>query len=375
MSGGTPRATEIREALDVADQLSDDELLEILDTRPGEVASRYGAESLNGEPTLRSGRPRLLTDAELGQLPPLEWDIDGVLPTGGLSYLIGLRGSGKTLLALDWSAHIALGRRWYGRTVKQGMVLYVAAEGSRSLHSRLDCWKFHHQIPVTQETGIQWFPHRLTLLNPASVGAFIAEVAASDVTPRAIVIDTAARCTQGAKENDSDGMGRALDAVDRLREALGTGVLLVAHPARDGGDNPRGHSSQDGAADAIWSLREQDGARLLTCSKLKDGDESAEFPLVLCPVGSSVLLLPAGQAPVQSSLTPGQRRVLVTIRDIDHGTGVSAAVIQEASGVAKSSVYHILKKLHDQRLVAAKRSKWSVTPAGLVQLSSEVSSG
>jgi hypothetical protein len=66
---------------DFAAQLSDEELLDILDTRSGEIASRFGAESLTGGPKL--ARPQLLTDAELGQLPPLEWDIEGILPTGG----------------------------------------------------------------------------------------------------------------------------------------------------------------------------------------------------------------------------------------------------------------------------------------------------
>ncbi len=161
--------------------------------------------------------------------------------------------------------------------------------------------------------------------------------------------------------------------MDQIREAL-VGVLPVAHPSREGGDNPRGHSSQEGAADAIWALKEQDGARLLTCSKLKDGDESAEFPLVLCPVGSSVLLLPAGQAPVQSSLTPGQRAVLSAIRGTDTGTGVTAATIVDSSKVAKSSVHFVLKNLLERGWVSARSHRWSVTASGLVQLSSELSS-
>ena len=228
-------------ATDWVTDLPVEELLDILDT---DMGSRFGAESLNGGPKHEPARPQLLTDAQLGHLPALEWDIDGILPTGGHSYLVGIPASGKTLLALDWSCHVALGRPWYGRTVKQGPVLYVAAEGARSLHHRLECWKFYHKVPVTQETGIRWFPRRLTLGDPASLGAFIAEVASYGIKPRLIVIDTLARCARGAKENDSDGMGRALEAVDQLREVLGAGVLLVAHPNRVGGDNPRGDSAR-----------------------------------------------------------------------------------------------------------------------------------
>jgi hypothetical protein len=251
-------------------------------------------------------------------------------------------------------------------------VLYVAAEGARSLHSRLECWKFYHKHPIDAESGVEWFPRRLALRDPQSVGAFIAAAAAHP--PRLVIIDTLARCTQGTKENDPDGMGEALGAADRIRETLGAGVLLLAHPARQGSDNPRGHSSQDGAADAIWVLKDQDGARTLSCGKLKDGDESPVFSLVLIPVGSGVLLLPAAEAGVQSSLTTGQRAVLAAIRGIDTGGGVAAAMISDASKVAKSSVYFVLKNLLDLGYVAERKHRWSITPLGLVQLSSEVSS-
>jgi hypothetical protein len=317
-------------------------------------------------------RPLFLTDAELAVLPPVEWDIDGILPTSGLSYLIGLPGSGKSLLALDWSCSVALGRPWLRRAVNRGPALYVAAEGARSLHSRLECWKFYHKHPMEVESGVEWFPRRLALRDAQSVGAFIA--AAATHRPRVVIIDTLARCTQGTRENDPDGMGEALGAADRIRETLGAGVLLLAHPAREGGDTPRGHSSQDGAADAIWILKEQDGARTLTCGKLKDGDESPVFSLVLSPVGSGVLLLPASEAGVQSSLTPGQRAVLATIRGTDTGTGVTAATISDASKVAKSSVHFVLKNLLDLRYVTVRKHRWFITPLGLVQLSSGESS-
>jgi hypothetical protein len=321
------------------------------------------------------GTVAFLTDAELGRLPPIEYDIDGVLPTGGLIFLVGSQGSGKTLLALEWSISIALGRPWYGREVQRGPVIYIAAEGARSLNTRLDCWKFYHQVPVTQETGIAWLPRRVALADRESVGAFIAAALAQPDRPRMTVIDTLPRCTQGKRENDPDGMGLALEGADQIRETLGCSVLLITHPAREGSDNPRGHGSQEGAADAVWALKEQDGVRVLSCPKLKDGDESQTVSLVLVQCGSSVLLLPPEAAGVQSSLTPGQRTTMATIRDTDVGTGVLAGTIIDASRLPKSTVYFVLKHLHDAGYVSVSRHRWSVTTAGLVQLSSEGSSG
>jgi AAA domain-containing protein len=342
-----------------------------LAAQTGEAPGRHSERS--GVPA-PGGAVAFLTDAELGRLPPIEHDIDGVLPTGGLNFLVGPQGSGKTLLALEWSISIALGRPWYGRDVRQGPVVYIAAEGARSLNTRLDCWKFYHKVSMTQETGIRWLPKRVALADHASVTAFISAAMLAAPPPRMVVIDTFPRCTQGLAENDADGMGRALDAADRIRETLGSSVLLVTHPSREGSDNPRGHSSQESAADAVWALKEQDGVRVLSCPKLKDGDESQTISLVLVQCGNSVLLLPPEAAASSASLTPGQRTVLATIRDTDVGNGLPAGTIIDASRLPKSTVYFVLKHLHDAGFVSATRHRWSLTPSGVVQLSSGVSS-
>jgi hypothetical protein len=333
-------------------------------------------------PSATSGNQRngsapiaFLSDADLRKLPPIEYDIEGVLPSGGITFLVGAPGSGKTLLAMEWAASIALGRKWYGRAIQRGAVNYVAGEGARSLHTRLDCWKFYHKVPVTEETGILWLPRRVLLTDPVSVTEFIGLVRSVVEPPRLIVIDTFPRCTQGTPENDSDGMGRALEGVDRIREATGAGMLLIAHPSRDGGDNPRGHSSQEGAADAVWAIKEQDGARILTCPKLKDGDETQVFSLALVQVGTSVLLLPPDNAGVQVSLTSGQRTILATLDGIDAGAGVSAGPIIDASKLSKSSVYFILKNLQDRGFVCCKGQRYRLTHSGALQLSSGVSIG
>jgi hypothetical protein len=151
-----------------------------------------------------------LNDAQLDRLPSISWDLDGILPTGGLSFLVGVKGTGKTFLAIDWACSIALGRPWQGREVRRGSVVYVAAEGVRSLHTRVGCWKFFHQVPHSQESGVHWLPGRLPLLETKEVAAFVSELAAHNIRPDLLILDTFPRCTQGAAENDADSMGRAL---------------------------------------------------------------------------------------------------------------------------------------------------------------------
>jgi RecA-family ATPase len=86
-------------------------------------------------------RFRLLTRAELYNLPEPSWLIDGLLPTNALAVLYGLHASGKTFVALSMALSIAAGHQWCGKATKSGSVLYVAAEGLRGLIFRMQAYE------------------------------------------------------------------------------------------------------------------------------------------------------------------------------------------------------------------------------------------
>ena len=54
-----------------------------------------------------------------------------------MSVFYGASGCGKTFLALDLAAHVALGWNWRERKLKQGTVIYIAAEGGLGIEERL----------------------------------------------------------------------------------------------------------------------------------------------------------------------------------------------------------------------------------------------
>ena len=74
------------------------------------------------------------------------WLIKNLLPALGIAVIYGHPGSGKSFLALDWALHIALGWDWQGRKVKQGLVIYVAAEGITGLRNRVEAFRRHHDV-------------------------------------------------------------------------------------------------------------------------------------------------------------------------------------------------------------------------------------
>ena len=63
--------------------------------------------------------------------------VKGWLARGAVSMLYGPSNTGKSFLALDIAHHVAKGAPWGGRRVRQGNVLYVAAEGGSGFNNRV----------------------------------------------------------------------------------------------------------------------------------------------------------------------------------------------------------------------------------------------
>src|SRR5262249_14489394 len=84
---------------------------------------------------------RLLTLADLDDLPDPEWLVDGLVGESALAVLFGTPGVGKSFLALDLAMSVATGRPWLGQETKPGGVVYVYAEGTTGLKHRTQAWR------------------------------------------------------------------------------------------------------------------------------------------------------------------------------------------------------------------------------------------
>src|SRR4051812_31243433 len=85
-----------------------------------------------------------LDDIDPGSEPP--WLIEGILPANGLAVVFGLPKSGKSYLVADAALHVAMGRRWAGRDVLAGGVVYIAGEGVSGLKRRLATFRRHYKV-------------------------------------------------------------------------------------------------------------------------------------------------------------------------------------------------------------------------------------
>ena len=230
---------------------------------------------------------RPLTVQELLARPYPLWLVRGVLIERALGVAFGASGSGKTFAVFDMAAAIARGVSWFGRRVKSGGVVYVAAEGH--LRLRVEAYLKHHGIAPENLNRLRIVPSRVNLLRAESndIAELIAEItaAAADlggIVP--VVLDTLNAMMPGGDENASDDMGAMIAAARAIIEAVGCAVVYVHHTGKDEARGSRGHSSLKAASDLEFQLSGDGPARLVEVTKLRDGEAGQRFGFRLAAV-------------------------------------------------------------------------------------------
>ena len=106
-----------------------------------DAAFEFGPDEPAAKPNGAANNDRLRL------VPPSEMDwrgaelnlVKGILGHGMMALLYGESGAGKSFIAISLALHVALGREWCGRKVKQGFVVYLASEGGHSVQSSVPC--------------------------------------------------------------------------------------------------------------------------------------------------------------------------------------------------------------------------------------------
>lgn len=234
---------------------------------------------------------RLFSEDEFDNRPEPEWLIEGVLPKGGLAYVIGEPGAGKTFVMVDFVYGVGTGMPWWGHAIKEpGTVLYIAAEDASGLQLRARSWRQRHLNGRT--TGRVHFLDAAPQVADPDAREALVQIAI-EIQPTLIVVDTQARVTAGMDENNAKDMSTLLNLVDRIQRTTKSAVVLVHHPAR-GGKAPRGIGSQEGAADVVIFVdKDDDDVITVKNTKQKNGPEFESLTLKLESEGRSAVLVDA----------------------------------------------------------------------------------
>lgn len=253
--------------------------------------------------------PQLLTWADFsdGADEPLPaWLVKHMLPETGLALIYGESQAGKSFLAVWIALSVAWGLPLFGKRVKQGGVLYVAAEGGKSVHRRLRVAdaKLRDGLPAAKMTGqvaasVSRAPVRVVHQAPnlsregdpdalVKTGRQAAVDFAREGSRLALVIvDTWHASLGGADENSAADAGHALRPLKQIAEETGALVIAVHHPGKDADKGARGSNSLVAAVDTSIALRvpscpgaqakPSSALREATIMKQRDGETADQF--------------------------------------------------------------------------------------------------
>lgn len=227
------------------------------------------------EPPKPAPRYKLLSAADLRDLPPLAWRVRGVLPAVGLAALYGPSASGKSFLAFDMAAAIAEGQRWFDCRVEAAPVVYAALEGEAGFKLRAQAWETSRGRALPDGLHLMLQPFKLT------DGQDVLDLAAVVPSGAVVVLDTLNRSAPTADENSSRDMGEILEAAKTLQTLTRGLVLLVHHTGKNAAAGLRGHSSLFAAMDAAIEVSRDGDRREWKVAKSKDGIDGEAHPFKL----------------------------------------------------------------------------------------------
>lgn len=226
------------------------------------------------EPT----RFNLLGLNQLGQLPPNEWVVKGVLPTLGLASIYGPSGSGKTFLVLDLLMAITTKPDWFGFKTKNVPVIYIGLEGKAGITRRVEAWVIKNNVKLPSNFKV--ILDNFDLLARNQIEELADEIKLAGMTSGVIVIDTLNQASPGADENSSKDMGVIINHLKMLQELTTSLVLIVHHTGKNTAAGLRGHSSLKAALDTNIEVLGGDNRSWLL-EKNKDGADGQSFAFKL----------------------------------------------------------------------------------------------
>ncbi|WP_192359490.1 AAA family ATPase [Mesorhizobium mediterraneum] len=200
--------------------------------------------------------------------------INGMLGEGEFTMVSGMPGSGKSVIMTDAACHVAAGREWHGRKVKQGLVIYVAAERQALTERRMLAFRKVHGVKdvpllvlggmIDLTTGLADADALATAINDA--GKACGEPCVW------IIIDTLTRTFGPGDQHQSKDMAKFVRSCDRLSEKTKAHVTVIHHTGW-AGDRGKGAIDLDGAVDASFMVKKSASGYALECDGANDGDE------------------------------------------------------------------------------------------------------
>jgi len=236
-----------------------------------ETVTRLGVPANDNTP--RKERFQITLFDDVDQTVTKEEIVQGVLGAGEFSLFVAKPGMGKSVLVGDIGMHIAAGMEWHGKKVKQGLVVFFAAE-----RKKITEWRKKHGV-----SGIPFVivGGKLDL----TTGLIDAKTLAATIKSLEqklgfkcvlIILDTVTRTFGPGDQHQSRDMQRYVQSVDELNRGTTAHIAAIHHsPWSD--DRGKGAIDLDGAIDVsfVVNVKGTGPAKVFTlaCTGANDGEE------------------------------------------------------------------------------------------------------
>ncbi len=227
-------------------------------------------------PWMLSVAAQVVSVVDVAQLTGLvpkarEWTVNELVPRKSVTLLTGDGGVGKSLIALQLAASVAVGRPWLGQRTAHGNALYVSAEDDMDeLHRRITSICAGHGVQMQTVTNMRlWsLAGQDAVMATAGLDNIVQSTALFDlvrkqaeaVQPEIIVLDTLADLFAG-NESDRSHVTQFINMLIGLALDFNCAVVLLAHPSKSGqatGDGTSGSTAwHNKVRSRLYLTREQ----------------------------------------------------------------------------------------------------------------------
>ncbi len=255
--------------------------------------------------------------------------IRGVFGENEFSYVVGPPGSGKSAIVTDAACHVAAGMEWFGRPVKQGIVVFIAAEREKLTKRRMLAFRKRHgvsDVPLLILGGRFDMTANLTNAREIVVAIKAAEEACGQKCVW-VIIDTLSRSFGAGDQNTSKDMGKYVQACDEILDETDAHLTVIHHTGWTG-DRAKGAIDLDGAVDSSFIVKKTGQTYTLTCDGTNDGEEG-----VICVYGMEGVQVGTGQdgeptmAPV---IVPGKDAGAQLVENVKGHNATALISLQQA---------------------------------------------
>ena len=222
---------------------------------------------------------KLLWLRDIALITSSNYIVKGWLYAGDISFWFG-PSFGKSFLVTDIAAHIAAGRDFLGRKVRQTGVLIVPLEGQRGAKKRL----YAIQKEFGEDLKLAIYEDSLDLSSGTDeVGKLIKTMRREFSDCGFLVIDTLSRLLGSGSDSDPKDMNRAFQQFARIQRTTGVHLAIVHHPGHSDKDRPRGFSNIKPNVDTLVRIDRLNDGDISTAVvlKQKDGEEGQRIAFKL----------------------------------------------------------------------------------------------